>query len=97
MGDVGYLPKEVRDSADLQRYFEDKLKEWERSKGEKAHKTLVAKLINWGSRAPGATLWDALKNQILFQAERQKISRWQFVDNLFQQENADMFMALLQA
>ena len=81
----------------LRKLFENKLNEWNKSKGEAVNRALMAALMEWGSVVPGGTLWESIERQIFFKAEKYDVPPERIVGELFEQENADMFMFLLQA
>lgn len=79
----------------LKDLFGCKLEEWRKEKGDE----LIGALLEWGSAVPMQpenTLWDALKLQIDYLAQKHGISEEKVVGGLFAQKNADAFMCFLQ-
>lgn len=76
--------------------FLEKLNQW-KTEREEEHNHLMGELMLWGSVIPGGgTLWEAIKDQILFKAEKMELSPEQVIKHLFVQKDAEAWMLAFQ-
>lgn len=81
---------------ELRIYLEQKLEEHKQHSPED-NKSLLGALMHWGSGIPCTTLYEGIKSQIEYQAERYNIPPKMFIDQLFKQDNYDSWMLLFQS
>lgn len=76
--------------------FLEKAKQWAIEKKEESDR-LQAELVLWGAAVPfEGILWDAIKSQILFKAEKMDISPEEVIEHLFEQEDTETWMLAFQ-
>jgi hypothetical protein len=82
---------------ELRPYLEQKL-EIHKKKDSKDNDSLLASLLEWGALVPShSSLYDAIRSQIEYQANKNNVTPLEFIDYLFSQNNYNLWMHVFQA